>query len=124
MMADKIKIDNLEFDTTTGKLIYDESDYLSCDPPFSGVQNGKVYVQNKLTPIDADKFQALPSSIRERILMYPNSDYTRDILSAPIGSVLEDTFPNFSNISYTPDCEAIIMNNDNGHPVRAPFFMN
>lgn len=123
-MGDKIKINNLEFDTTTGELIHDESDYLSYDPPFSGVHDGKVYVQNRLTPIDAEKFQVLPSSIRERILMYPNSDYTRDILSAPTGSVLEDTFPNFNNISYTPDCEAIIMNNDNGSPVRTPFFMN
>ena len=119
-----IKINNLEFDKNTGMLIGTESFDLNENPAFSGVRFGKVYVNNKVTAIDAKKFQVLPSSIRERILTYPNSDYTRDILSQPIGTVTEDTFPNFKDISYTPNGEAIIMNDENGNPTRTPFFLN
>lgn len=119
-----IKIDGMEFDSQTGEMISAKGEMLDCSPEFSGVKNGKVYVNNRPTPIDVNKFQSLPASIQERILRFPNSDYSRDVLSEPAGTVLQDTFPNFRDLSYTPDCAAIIMNNTDGQPVRAPFFMN
>ena len=118
-----IKIDNFEFDSQTGELVSDSTD-LKCFPAFSGIKNGKVYINNKLTVIDAKKFQALPISIQNRILLYPHSDYTRDILSQPFGSIAEDTFPNFNGISYMPDGKAIILNNEEGTPIRKPLFMD
>jgi len=105
-------------------MLSNKEDELDCSPEFSGVKNGKVYVCNKLTPIDVKKFQSLPVSIQERILKYPYSDYTRDVLSEAAGTILEDTFPNFKNLSYTAEGAAIIMNDSNGTPVRTPFLLN
>ncbi len=123
-MAEKtIKINNLEFDINTGSFVSDSSD-LDCFPAFSGVKDNKVYINNKLTIIDAKKFQALPSTIKERILANPNSDYTRDVLSQPLGRIHNDTFPNFNGISYMPNGEAIILNDEEGNPIRKPLFMN
>jgi len=120
----RIHINDLEFDSTTGELIIDTKMCLDCDPAFSGIKNGRIYVNNRITAIDINKFQSLPKSIRERILAYPNSDYTRDILSQPTGSIEYDTFPNFKDISYTTTGDAIIMNDEDGQPTRAPLFLN
>jgi len=120
-------IGNIEYNINTGEPIIPANEkylpsFAEITAPFSGVKEGKVIVNNETTTINADKFLALPKTIRERILAYPNSDYTRDVLSMPKGSIVKDTFPNFNNISYSPKGEAIILNDEKGDPIRAPFF--
>lgn len=117
----KVFLGNLEFDAATGMLNLPKG-RLQEREIFSGVRNGRVFVKNRLTSIDAEKFQALPRSVRERILEFPNSDYARDVLAQPKGMVVKDTFPNFNQISYSSKGEAIILNDDFGEPIRALFF--
>ena len=127
-MNNKLKISNknalmgdFTFDLSSGMLDFSNS-RINQKEIFSGVKNGKVFVKNRLTSINSEKFMALPKTIRDRILEFPNSDYARDVLAQPKGAINSDTFPNFNNISYTSKCEAIILNDENGCPVRMTMF--
>ncbi len=122
-------VGDIEYDLETGKAIIPESEQY--DPtlpeltaPFSGIKNGKVIINNETTTINVEKFCDLPKSIRERILKYPNSDYTRDVLALPKGTITHDSFPNVNNLSYTEQGEAIIMNDSFGNPIREQFFLD
>lgn len=112
---------DLVFDMSTGMLNLPAA-RLREREVFTGVKFGKVFIKNRLTSINAEKLMSLPKSIRERIYEFPNSDYARDILAQPKGSIVVDTFPNFNNISYTSNGEAIIIHDDNGTPIRMTMF--
>ena len=112
---------NLVFDLKTGMLNIPKNRVQEREV-FSGVRLGKVFVKNRLTTINAEKFMSLPKTVQERILKYPNSDYARDILAHSKGDIKIDTFPNFNSISYTAEGKAIILHDEEGEPIRKSIF--